>query len=259
MRIKKITSSSNPYFRTLMSLHDSKGIKKEKLILISGKKIVSEVMNQNSSIQNFIFSEKHRSLVEEMSKEHSLSQGIELSSSLFKELDILGTHFPFVLLNCPPLTSFQKSEPGLNVFLALSDPSNLGSTLRSLKAFDVSQVILLKESANPYLPKVTKSASGVNLLLPLTRGPSIQDLQTENPVALDMTGKRLQEFTWPKTTDLILGEEGQGLPSHLKKRSQLLRIEMSDEVESLSAPIAVSIACYQFYIQQPTKVLKRRD
>ncbi|MCB0394390.1 MAG: hypothetical protein KDD25_07510, partial [Bdellovibrionales bacterium] len=63
-------------------------------------------------------------------------------------------------------------------------------------------------------------------------------------VSLDMNGRSLSEFEWPKVTNLLLGEEGQGIPQSLKRRS--ISIPIHSEVESLNASAALSIALYSW-------------
>ncbi len=247
MKIKEITSRTNEVFKRFDSLSHSRGIKKENLVLVSGRKILPEVLKKFSS-ENLIFTEKNQNEAFDLAEKFGVSHGIQLSNELFSELDESGTGYPLVAIKAPVLESYKNEKTkGLSVFLALSDPANLGATLRSLKAFEVSQVILLKESAHPFLPKVTKAASGLNLSLNLKTGPSIQELDLESSIGLDMEGTPLKSFVWPENAQLILGEEGKGLPDHLRDHAKLLRIEMSKEAESLSAPIAVSIASYDYY------------
>lgn len=253
MKIKEIASSSNAYFRSLSSLNSSKGIKKEGLILVSGRKIVPELLRRGADVENLIFSEKMRESAEQLALEFKISQGVVLPKDLYGELDESGTGFPSLLMKAPKVEAFKSVREGLNVFLALSDPSNLGAALRSLKAFNAAQIILLKESANAFLPKVTKTASGSNLSAPLAIGPSIDELgklivnkTLIHPVCLDMEGEDLKSYKWPKTVSLILGEEGQGVPHDLKRLCQTVKIEMNQDVESLSAPVAISIAAWSF-------------
>lgn len=247
MRIKEIASDSNSYFKTLESLLHSRGIKKEKLILVSGKKVVPEILSGEFKVVNLVFSDALSNEAEELAQQFGVSQGVKLASTLFKALDESGTHFPLLVLEAPPIPALSEVKDGLNVFLALSDPSNLGAALRSLKAFETSQVVLLKECAHAFHPKVTKTSSGTNLSCPLVSGPSIEDLKLESPIGLDMRGEPLSQFSWPEKACLVLGEEGRGLPQHLKQNAKLLCIEMNTEVESLSAPIALSIACYSYF------------
>ncbi|NCN95583.1 MAG: RNA methyltransferase [Bdellovibrionales bacterium] len=274
MRIKEISSSSNALFREIESLMSSRGIKKTGLCLISGKKILPEILARkvyldDSSDQPFgdgndessssklqgslLFSTSSYDLAEELAEKFSIERGIMMSPELFESLDDSGTKHPLYVEQSPKLKDFEKEMEGLNVFLALSDPSNLGAALRTLKAFQATQVILLKESAHPFLPKVTKAASGHNFGLNLTNGPSISDLPSLsdqlNLFYLDMDGEDLSKFKWPSKVSLLLGEEGKGVPTSLLNSAKGLKIQIDPNVESLSAPIALSIATWSYQTQ----------
>lgn len=254
MKILEITSDSNPFFRKMKSLHTSKGIKDEKAALISGSKIIPEILSDStllSQVQELIFDEPLKELALELAQSFSLTRLTLLSRPLFKELDEMGTGYPLLSLGANPLKPFEKSWPGLNVFLALSDPLNLGAALRSLDAFGVSQVVLLKECAHPFLPKVTKTSSGSNWRCHLTHGPSLKDLTLHEGVGLDAHGTPLNDFKWSKDVNLVLGEEGKGLPEHLKKSLKIVSIPTNPRVESLNATVALSIAAYSYSTSSP--------
>lgn len=254
MKILEVSSPSNPTYRTLESLLKSRGIKSEGMALISGKRIVRETLESPSLrpfCQELIFDHKIRDYALELAGDTQMDRMVSLTSPLFSILDELGTKSPILTLKIKDLESFSSPVDGLNVFLALSDPLNLGAALRTLEAFSASQVVLLKECAHPFLPKVTKSSSGSNLRMTLVNGPSIQELSVSNGVALDRSGSPIQSYNWDKTSSLVLGEEGLGLPEGLKKTMKILSIPIAPQVESLNATVALSIACFSFRQNHP--------
>ncbi|RME17206.1 MAG: TrmH family RNA methyltransferase, partial [Bdellovibrio sp.] len=239
-----ITSPQNPFFKKLKSLLKAKGIKKEKLCLIHGDKIIREVLKAPLSFSHYVYSpplDSHhlRPLLEK--------EGIKpffISHSLFKELDPLNTQCPLLVCHIPLIEKINLplSPPqGLEVLCALGDPANLGALFRCAEAFSVNKVFLFAESAFPLLPKVIKSSSGSVFRTPFAFLPSIQDFK-EDPYtwALDLHGTPLPEWSPPPHLRLLVGEEGPGLPSGLKVPR--LYIPIKKTVESLNAVSAVSIA-----------------
>jgi tRNA G18 (ribose-2'-O)-methylase SpoU len=182
------------------------------------------------------------------------------TSALFEELDVAGTKKPLLLVQTPeiPPADLSLAPVGLEIVCALSDPSNLGALIRSASAFGISKVILLKESASPFHPKAVRAASAATLAVCLERGPSIQELAPFQQlakdanlwVALDMGGESLVEFKWPKNARLVLGEEGRGLPVPNSFRKLAVPISR-EQVESLNATVASSIALYAYRAQYP--------
>jgi RNA methyltransferase, TrmH family len=282
MRVDKtIASASNPLFREWIDLLSSKGIKKQGLFLVAGEKAVAETLARFPHLARslFVCADRHMdhpviassraSLASKGSAQSSAAAAnspsadtrftvIALAKPLFDELDVSGTHAPLLLARTPEIrdADLKAKASGLEVLCALGDPANVGALLRSASAFGATKVILLKESASPFHPKAVRAASASTLLTKLERGPSIKDLPQlaeQNllalPVlALDMHGKGMSEFAWPKDARLLIGEEGQGVPN--SKAFEFLSIPMEKDVESLNATVAASVAMFSYRTSQ---------
>lgn len=244
MRIKRIDSPSNDIFKELTQLVTSKGIRKQKKCLVSGEKILRELVKKLPEDAFFIFhSENH-----ELFERYSNRQALVLRKDLFAELDVVGTNAPLLCTDTPHLPNWDSSASPQETELlcALGDPNNLGAILRSARAFGVRKVVLLSECANPFLPKVTKSSSGCNFLMTFENGPSIEELfNVSHLVALDMKGTPLSEWKSSPPQRLLFGQEGLGVPCNLK--CERVSIPMSNDVESLNAAISASILLYEIF------------
>lgn len=242
--MKNITSDQNENFKRWASLLESKGIKKEGQCLISGRKIFPEILqNHLKSVQEIlIFSE------EQLEEWNLPSNNVYLlSRPLFQELDVFGTKAPLAVLKTPELGEWNMTAKpqGVELLVALQDPSNVGSLLRSAEAFGVNKVVLLKESAHPFHPKVSKTASGSNLNLKLEKGPSIRDLMMCPDLwVLDKSGDPIHKQKWPPNLRLLIGEEGPGVPAEILETAQVVSIPIQDTLESLNAVVAGSIALF---------------
>src|SRR5690606_15018861 len=112
------------------------------------------------------------------SEKHSLPTGdwqktVIFTNELFQELDICGTHSPLLCLPVPQIKDFSQWDSSqASLFCSLSDPNNLGAVLRSCTAFGLKQVVLLKESSHPFLPKSIRASSGASFSLNYFSGPS---------------------------------------------------------------------------------------
>jgi TrmH family RNA methyltransferase len=246
--MKQITSRTNPLYRSWKNLLAAKGIREEKSLLISGRKLVPEfIAAPDYRPQALIVSDPKD--VEQLAFKKDLDV-FWLAKDLFKELDESGTYFPLLVVEAPPLAeaTFNSAPKGLEVLLTLSNPQNLGAVLRSCEAFQARQVYLLKECAHPFLPKVIRSSSGSSLRVPLQLGPSIQNLPesvSSTLTALDMHGENLATTQIEKNIRLLIGEEGQGVPKNLKFH-KTLSIPIKKNMDSLNASVAASIALYAY-------------
>lgn len=243
-----ITSRENSVFRSLTDCLASKGIKKHGQFMIFGERAVQDTLDRASSaklIRNIILcNTRHEHVPNGVAQSVSV---LKVEPALFKELDVFGTDTPILVLNTPNLggADLNQEPKGFEILAGLSDPSNLGSLIRSAAAFGVTKIVLLKESASPFHPKAVRAASAATLAISLERGPSIQDVPKLAPkgvLALDMKGEPLDRFQWPADCRLLIGEEGQGIP--WASEFQRVAIPISPDVESLNATIAASIAMY---------------
>ncbi|MCB0357127.1 MAG: RNA methyltransferase [Bdellovibrionales bacterium] len=237
-----ITSSENSHFKRWRSLRESKGIKKHQQFMASGVKFIAD--NQQ------LFSKNSEWLITEGIDAPSDFPGkiYKLSIELFNQLDEFGTHQALFIGDLPPLPEWnpQQDDDGLHIICPLGDPANLGALVRTAQAFACKSLILTRESAHPFLPKVIRSSAGTVLNAPLfvTRTLSeVLNSPVANFFALDFGGQNLQNFNWPKKSYLLMGEEGPGLPPH---NLPIISIPIAKTVESLNAVIATSLAIYDF-------------
>ncbi len=242
---KTIQSPSNQTFKSFLSLTTAKGLKSEGLFLLSGKDLVEEYLNLPPSKVPKLVAELVRGEMASMSPAPTL---YELLPALFDQIDVIGTRAPILVLEQPEIKAWTDSPPqGVEVFLPLGDPGNLGACIRSCEAFGASQVILTAEAAHPYLPKSVKSSAGSVYRMKISRGPQMKDIRAEVH-ALDSHGKNIYTYSWPKDLYLLVGEEGAGLRFDTYKN--LLAIP-TQSVESLNATVSVSLALYQYRSQFP--------
>ncbi len=232
-----IDSPQNSVFKSLLELTKSKGVKDQMRALVSGEKITQEISRLNQS--SFWICQK------DQIPSGDQSRTVVLSSELFKKLDVCGTHKPLLCAEFSPIESLSSVDSTqAQLFVALSDPTNLGALIRTCAAFQWPQIILLQESAHPFLPKAIRAASGTCFATKFFKGPSIKDLNDPEIVALDRGGKILKTGDLKKNMKLLVGEEGQGIPAHFV--GQKIQIPISNKVESLNATIATSLVIYDW-------------
>ncbi|MFA5040142.1 MAG: RNA methyltransferase [Bdellovibrionales bacterium] len=233
-----LESAQNDTFKKLLSLTSSKGLKEEGLFLLSGEKLIREFLKKpNLKIIGEITAPKQTPLVKD-------AKLVELSASLFDQVDVLGTHFNILVLEQPLIPVLTAEDMaaytpnGIEVVAPTGDPGNLGALIRSCEAFSVRRVILSREAAHPFLPKAVKASAGSVLRVNLARGPALADFPP-SCIALDMDGVSINDFKWPSKALLLLGEEGPGLDA--SRFHTRVRIPTTG-VESLNAVVAASIA-----------------
>ncbi len=265
-----VKSSDNKRFKLAHSLRYSRHVKKNNQSLICGKKLVTEFLKKFPGRCRGLFYPE--SFVKEENLEELQKTDIPItifSGQLFSEIDFMGTGPPILLIDVFPLPIWEAVEqtlsdklPGsetvqlpLTLFLPLGNPENLGAILRSCAAFPiVKAIVLLEEASHPYHPRAIRAAAGHCFSLPLYQGPSLTDFLSlcsqkisrhdgdDFLFALDTKGEDIAKVKLPHHMALLMGSEGQGLPTRLPLRR--LSIPTAEAIDSLNASVSLAIALY---------------
>jgi 23S rRNA (guanosine2251-2'-O)-methyltransferase len=152
----------------------------------------------------------------------------------------------------------RSQAPFILVLDSLEDPQNVGTLLRSAEAAGVHGVLFPTRRQAPLTPSAVKASAGAVehlLLAPVddlaaaladlhVRGLRIVGAEAEAPLAV-----RDADLRGPLA--LVVGSEGQGLGSTVRRRCDLLvRIPMRGAVGSLNASVAGSILLYEASTQR---------
>lgn len=256
-----VTSAENRKFRELKRLSAGDGIRKSGSVLVPGKKIIGElVRGKNIPVGELVLcdgyvedAEAMNGLIREFAQRGSL---LVLKKALYNELDMFNTRGPLLSAGVPEMKTWDLSVgPGCTLLIPFQDPVNVGSAIRSAAGFNVNRIVMLKEAANPFHPKSVRTSAGAVFGADIRKGPSLYELPgvladaMPQIVTLDAGGTPLSSFTFPDRFLLLPGIEGPGLPASLKAQS--VSVPIGDAVESLNAPVALSIALYAWSVTRP--------
>lgn len=241
-KLLQITSRANPLFKTLVGLNDARGISKEKKFLVSGAKLVDEILESKTlrqEIETVVAPDGY-------ALPANVSKAVVLAPALFREVDTLGTKAPLALMKMPLVKAWQGDRgKGVTLFIPFQDPGNVGAAIRSAAAFGAERVVLLKEAASPFLPKAVRAAANALFAVELLSGPTMNDLvkMDREIYRLDASGDDIETVDFQTPVLLLTGAEGFGFRSVGRTRG--LRIPISGAVESLNAQSALAIALYE--------------
>jgi len=241
--IREIQSASNPTFQRCRDLLGGPGIRKQGEALLAGSRVLAEVLER--------YPQHVLGWLTDLEGPPPPSESIpwiRLSDALFKQLDVVGTHAPLLLVSVPKIARWSDDDPwpeGCTLFVPFQDPENVGAVIRSAAAFGVARVILLRGAAHPFHPRSSRAAGPALFQVPLYQGPSLAELRVKNVplIALDTTGPELSDAPFSERFGLVVGVEGPGLPPQLRQ-GERRRIAMQPGVESINAATAAAIALY---------------
>jgi len=238
--MKIITSTANETFKNIKKLLEPKGTKRSQSGLCFGSKVVKDVItNHLDLVVEVIRTPKHTNPAPQIPE-------TVLSEALFKTIDVFDTGSPAIIFRTPEISEWNSDEVNKNdIFLLVpfQDPGNMGTCLRTAAAFGIKKVILTKDSANPFAPRVNRAASGCHLSLQyfLTKDFKFSNI----PVfGLDKSGIPLGTFSDATPFILAAGMEGKGIYKEIAYQ-KLFSIPMNENTESLNASIAVAVALYE--------------
>jgi TrmH family RNA methyltransferase len=131
---------------------------------------------------------------------------------------------------------------GLCVALwGVGDPGNVGTILRSARAFGAACVAIGPGTADPYGPKAVRASMGAVFEVPVARVAAVADLPAPRVALVAHAGAPLRGGA-PGT--LLVGAEREGLPAEVVAGCDAVA-HLPIESESLNAAIAASIALYE--------------
>lgn len=248
----QITSASNNQFKIWKSLTTSKGIKEHNQFFLMGDKLVTEFLENPELPASRGFKAEYIVHSEEIRlKNPEKIKTTQLSLELFKELDVLGTKSPLVILSFGNFKEkqFTAEACGLELICPLGDPRNLGALIRTAVGFSVNEIVLTKESTHPFLPQAIKASAGAALHARFVKsnlGLSEIPLIGEN-YALALFGENISSVKWPRNLRLWVGEEGPGLSlEHSQKKTMKFVNIPTSNIESLNAMVSTSLALWEW-------------
>ena len=160
-------------------------------------------------------------------------------------------------LNIPELKEFlahcNKNRSIIVLLDQLEDSQNVGAIFRSALAFKLDGVILTHDNSVSENSFLTKAASSSLDKVPFTKIKNISScikFLKESGYwiyGLEMkAGKSLKEMKFPKKVVIILGSESKGLRKITNSMcDEIIKIEISNELESLNVSNTAAIAFYE--------------
>ena len=184
----------------------------------------------------------------------------EIERRQIENMTGIANHQGIALVAKPFQYSSQKEifarakEPALFVAVdGVTDPRNIGAIARSAAAFGADGLLIPERRNAPLTASAWKASAGAAARLPIAQVTnlvrSMQDAKEFGCFVVGLDGDADTEVESMEIADqpiyLIVGSEGRGLSRLVRENCDLLiKIPMSNTVESLNASVAMSIALY---------------
>ena len=262
-----ISSKSNSLLVRISKLKDKKYRKAEGLFRLDGIKLFCEAAEAGAPIECVFValsvSEKYCRRVEEYSlNAKCYTVADEVFSKLTDELSPEG-----IVTVCRELDNIKKPESyaalakkalGGTVLLLASvrDAGNMGTIIRSAKAFGIDNLIISSDCADLYNSKTVRGAMGALFTQSIAVVDDVASAITSlreggfcvYGAALQRGARKLGSFELKKTDAIVIGNEGHGLSdAEIAACNECLYIPMEEGSESLNAGVAASVCMWELY------------
>lgn len=240
-----ITSLDNERVKKYRKLREKKYRDRLNLFLVEGWHLVLEAYRAGL-VEEVI-------LTEEVTCELDVPK-IYVTQEIIKKITELDTPVPILALCHKVKNDPQKIGQRILMLDGVQDPGNLGTILRSAKAFHVDTVILGTKTVDLYNAKVLRATQGMVFHLHVIEGDLVELIPKIKKQGILVYGTKVESGedvrkleTSAKTQyALVMGNEGNGVTEEvLSLCDHYLYIQMDSEVESLNVAVATSILLYE--------------
>ena len=248
-----IESVQNKFVKQIKGLQQRKNREKEGLFLVEGIRFVAEIP-QNYPILFYAVSHQFQNK-NDISVYQKRSQVFVFADHIFSAMTDT-EHSQGILAVCQKKenTEFHFNSNGFYLLIEeMQDPGNLGTIIRTADACHVDAVFLSKGCVDLYNPKVLRSTLGSLFHVPIFRNVdfiSCISKMKQQDIFVFAAHLKAKEYYYTadfkKGCAFLIGNEGKGISDETaQKCSQLIKIPMLGQAESLNASVAAAVLLYE--------------
>jgi TrmH family RNA methyltransferase len=242
-----ITSLNNEKIKEYIKLKDKKYRKINNLFIIEGEHLVKEAYKKGLLKELILLDDTKLDLDIDVDTIYVTKEIINKITDLETSPNILGI--------CKIANNDKLVGNKYLILDNIQDPGNLGTIIRSAKAFNIDTIILSKDTVDLYNPKVVRATQGIMFHINIVITDIEYIINELKKKGIKIFGTDVKNGMTPSSIPsidkdkfaLVMGNEGSGVKEEIKKLcDDNLYIKMNNEVESLNVAVATSIILYEF-------------
>jgi TrmH family RNA methyltransferase len=263
--IKQITSTQNPYIKSLILLQEkSKARKQSGLFLIEGKQEIELAIKGKYEIETILFlpeicSESELKIIFASTPHPSEGVGgrfIEINKEVYQKLAYRDTTEGVIAVAKSKSLQLQDLKLSKNPLILIAEspekPGNIGALLRTADAAGLDAVIIANPKGDLYNPNIVRSSVGCLFTTQIATGTTTEVIAFLKQNAINFycatlqnsTSYHTQNYTTP--TALVVGTESVGLTDEWRNAAtQNIIIPMNGEVDSMNVSVAAAILLFE--------------
>ncbi len=229
-----ITSLTNDKIKELVKLNNAKTRKTSRRFLVEGPHLVSEAKNAG--------------VLEMVITTDANIEGLLVSEAVMKKL--ANTVNPVKVMGLCKM--IEKAEISKRVLILddIQDPTNLGTILRTAKAFGFNTVFASNNTVDFYNDKVIRGSQGAIFKLNLISGDILtfinQLKETHKVYGTNVrNGIDVKDLSETNNMAVVLGNEGRGVKEEVLALCHKNLYIVLDNMESLNVSVAGAILMYE--------------
>ena len=253
-----ITSKDNDIVKNIKKLKDKKYRDEQSSYIIEGLKIISEAIEENAVIKKVVICEDYitnDTINSKVMYEIARHECIYVSKKVFDSITtVIAPQGILAVVEKPNVhKNINYKEDVILILDGIQDPGNLGTILRTADSVDLKQIIVSKETADVYNPKVVRSTMGaifrVNVIESSNLVETIKEIKKNRfkIIATSLGGTDTIYDIEYKKKAIIIGNESKGVSKEvLEAADSTVVIPMLGKTESLNASVACGIILYEY-------------
>lgn len=262
-----ITSKENEIIKKIRKLKDKKYRDLNEQYMIEGMKLIQEAIEEKAKIDQIV-------VCEDCVENHTIDQKLLYEIAKYDCIYVSETVFNAITqVNNPQgiLAVIQRrnkeaqidySQDMIVVLEDIQDPGNLGTILRTVDSVGLNQIIISKNTADVYNPKVVRSTMGAIFRVKIIESEDLVKTLKEikkHKIKVLATSLQTQDSIYDidyTKSALVIGNEANGISKEvLEVADEKVKIPMLGKTESLNASVATSVILYE-YVRQKIKKMK---
>ena len=260
-----ISSKDNEIIKSIKKLKDKKYRDIENAYIIEGIKLLKEAIAEKADIKQIIICddcEKTEEISKELMYEIAKYECSYVTSKVFNYLTEVKTPQGIlaVIRKTPKDQEIDYTQDIIVALDDIQDPGNLGTILRTVDSTGLNQILVSKETADSFNPKVVRSTMGAIFRVKVIECDNLTEKLKEARkhkykvvVSSLQTNNSVYDIDYKKKL-IVIGNEANGVKKEIQEMAdEKIKIPMLGKTESLNASVATGIILYEYVRQKIAK------
>lgn len=260
-----ISSKDNDLIKHIRKLKDKKYRDENNEYIIEGVKLIEEAVKENAEIKKVI-------VCDDTTRTYEIPTNVMLEIAKYECVYVTEKIFNLITQVTNPQgimaivkknvtnSEIDYSQDIIVVLDGVQDPGNLGTILRTVDSVGLTQIIVSKETADAYNPKVVRSTMGAIFRVKIIESEDLQETikqMKKHHFKLMVTSLQANNSIYDIGLNkkiIVIGNEANGVSKALQDMAdEKVKIPMLGKTESLNASVATGIILYEYVRQKISK------